>query len=598
MTTIGKFSLVVFFIFVFLIILIASIIAYFEIKYANSFYLGINIAGESVGGKSYIEVLKHFTEKADAVNKNGLAFNIKTQKGIVLIQVPEFSQGLTTDKVAEHFFLGDWENTIKNTYQIGRTGNLWQKIKEKFNSFIKRPNFVFSPIIQKYAISSFLNDALGNTIIKSRPAKFVVKNNMLSIEQEIVGEKIDTEEVARILAKNLSLFDNSPINLQTIDDRPEITKNNLSAFLESAEKIKNNVKINFTYNGYSWKVSGGTLATWLTIKNKLLGIEDKMLEEYFNKTVILYIESPMQNSRFEVKEGKLTEIAVGKTGSVVDIKKNIKKIDGAISSLLASDQMFPETIYIAIETTQEEPRVTKETIDKYKIKELVGTATTNFAGGSLDRQHNIETGASKLNGILLAPGEEFSALNAIGEVSTEAGFLEEYVINNGKTQKEVGGGLCQIATTLFRLALNSGLPIVERINHRYVISYYGAGLDATIYDPHPDLRFINDTGNYLLLQGKTQNNKVILEFYGKKDGRIIVISEPKIYDKVIPPPTKYIPSTDIAVGETKCSEIPHNGVTADTTYTVTYPNSEIKETNFHSVYQPWQKVCYIGVAKE
>lgn len=588
----------IFFVVVILIIAPASIVAYFEIKYANSFYLGINIAGESVEGKNYAEVLKHFTKKADLINKNGLTFNIKTKKGVTPIQVPEFSQGLTTDKVAEHFSLDDWENTIKNAYNIGRTGDFWQRAKEQYNSFVKKPNFVFSPIIQKDAVYSFLSDSLDENLTKSQPAEFVVKNNALFIKPEVVGEKIDSEKVADVLAKNLSLFDNSTINLQTINENPEVTQNNLSKFLDFAEKIKNNIKINFTYNGNSWKVGGSTLATWLTIKDKQIGVDDKKLEEYFNKTVILYIDSPMQNSRFQMKEGKLTEISVGKTGNVVDVEKNSKKINSAILSLLNSSEINFETIHIIIETTQEEPKVTKETINKYKIKELVGTATTNFAGGSLDRQHNIEVGVSKLNGILLAPGEEFSALNAIGEVSAEAGFVEEYVINNGKTQKEVGGGLCQIATTLFRLALDSGLPIVERINHRYVISYYGAGLDATIYAPHPDLRFINDTGNYLLLQGRAQNNEVVLEFYGKQDGRTVAISEPKTYDIVVPPPTKYIPSTDVAVGQTKCSEIPHNGITADATYTVTYPTGEVKETNFRSVYQPWQKVCYIGVAKE
>jgi vancomycin resistance protein YoaR len=255
-------------------------------------------------------------------------------------------------------------------------------------------------------------------------------------------------------------------------------------------------------------------------------------------------------------------------------------------------------IDISIETTVEEPKITKETIDKYKIKELVGSAKTNFEGGSLDRQHNIEVGVSKLNGVLLAPGEEFSAVNAIGEVTEEAGFVKEYVISGGKTQKEIGGGLCQLATTLFRLALDSGLPIIERVNHRYVISYYGAGLDATIYGPHPDLRFINDTGNYLLLQGKAQNNEVIFEFYGKKDGRSVKISEPKLSNRIPAPETKNIPTADLPAGKTKCSEIPHSGVTADATYTVTYPNGEISETNFHSVYQPWQKVCLVGIGNE
>ena len=201
---------------------------------------------------------------------------------------------------------------------------------------------------------------------------------------------------------------------------------------------------------------------------------------------------------------------------------------------------------------------------------------------------------SKLNGILIAPGEEFSAVNYIGDITEEAGFVKEEVINGGKVQKELGGGLCQIATTLFRLALNAGLPITERMNHRYIISYYGAGLDATIYGPHPDFRFVNDTGNYLLLQGKAINNEAIFELYGKKDGRVVEISKPVVAKWIAPPPTRYVSSTSLTSGKIVCTLSPGKGAITDVTYIVSYLNGDTKETNFHSVYQPWGGVCLVG----
>jgi vancomycin resistance protein YoaR len=302
------------------------------------------------------------------------------------------------------------------------------------------------------------------------------------------------------------------------------------------------------------------------------------------------VDSPVQNSRFQMQEGKLVEIYPGKAGNAVDIETTAKEIE---KYLIAPEN--PVKIEIAV--ISKEPKVTQKTIDKYGIKELVGLATTNFEGGSLDRQHNIETGVSKLNGILIAPGEEFSAVKAIGDITEEAGFVKEYVIKANTTEKELGGGLCQIATTLFRTVLNAGLPVTERQNHRYVISYYGAGLDATIYGPHPDLRFVNDTGNYLLLQGKAENNEVILEFYGKKDGRIVEIADPVLTNRVPAPAPRIIVSNSLPLGQIKCSEIPHSGVTADTKYTVTYFNGQVQETIFHSVYQPWQKTCLVGSFK-
>jgi vancomycin resistance protein YoaR len=314
-----------------------------------------------------------------------------------------------------------------------------------------------------------------------------------------------------------------------------------------------------------------------------------------------------------MRGGKLTEILPGKAGNVVDIKKTTQKVEQLVLSVqksftetndlwraLASLQTQitadkpTGTITVPVETVRAEPKVTRRTVDEYDIRELVGFAKTNFAGSSDDRRHNIEVGVSKLTGILLAPGEEFSAVVGIGTTTEEEGFVPEFVIKESKSVKELGGGLCQLATTLFRLALDAGLPITERVNHRYVVGYYGPGLDATIYGPHPDLKFINDTNNYLLLQGRVEGTELIFELYGQKDGRAAEISEVVLSEEKPAPETKYALGPDIPLGKIECSETPRKGITADATYIVRYANGEIKTQDFHSVYQPWQKICLIG----
>lgn len=580
------------------IVLVISLFTYFEIKYSKSFYPGISIAREKVDGKSYEEILTKFKNKIDLLYKTGLTFNIEGKNGTKQVQLATSSHGLTTDKVVEHFSINDWEATLKNAYSMGHKGSVWQKAKEQISIFFQKKDFIFSPIIQKETIDSFFNDELEDYLAETSSAKFTIKDGKIAILPEIIGERIDSDKIYESIYQKLILIDPSPINLKTDQNIPYSTSKKLEQFLSPVEKIKSNVKVIFHYNGYTWHINGESIITWLTIKqNGKIGINENKLEEYLNRMVVPYIDSPMKNSHFEMQSGKLIEISLGEKGNAVNIVKTTQNVEDAILNIIYNPNETIENniVDIEIETIVEEPRITKETINKYKIKELVGSAVTNFKGGSSDRQKNIEVGVSKLNGILVAPGQEFSAVDAIGGVTEEAGFVKEYVINNGKTQKEIGGGLCQLATTLFRLALDSGLPIIERVNHRYVISYYGAGLDATIYEPHPDLRFINDTGNYLLLQGKAVNNEVTFEFYGKKDGRTVKISEPILYDKTLPPEPKYIPTETLQLGQTKCTEISHNGVTADTTYTVSYLNGEMKETKFHSIYQPWQKVCLIGI---
>jgi vancomycin resistance protein YoaR len=130
------------------------------------------------------------------------------------------------------------------------------------------------------------------------------------------------------------------------------------------------------------------------------------------------------------------------------------------------------------------------------------------------------------------------------------------------------------------------------------VHYYDPpGLDAAIYGPHPDLRFVNDTGNYLLLQARVEGQKVIMELYGRKDGRTVEISKPLMYNYVPAPAPNYIYTNELYSGQVKCTEMPHDGLTTSVMYTVNYPNGITKERNFKSFYQPWQKVCLIGTAR-
>ena len=241
-------------------------------------------------------------------------------------------------------------------------------------------------------------------------------------------------------------------------------------------------------------------------------------------------------------------------------------------------------------------KITLDNLAEFDLAEMVGTASTSFKGSSADRIKNITIGASKVNGIIVAPGEEFSLVEAIGYVNEEEGYTQEFVIREGQSIKEFGGGLCQLATTMFRAALDAGLPITERKNHSYVVGYYGPGLDATIYGPHPDLKFVNDTQNYLVIAGRVEDDRLVFEIHGQKDGRLATISAPEITNEINPPVAKFIPTFELAPGSTHCVERGRKGLTARVNYTVTYPTGEVKEKVFNSVYVPWQEVCYLGMA--
>lgn len=594
--------------------LIAYYVASFQNKYEDRFFPGVFIAGVPVGGMTEGEALDYFRPKADDLLENGLDFELIGKNGERKFNIPVEISGLTADNSVEYFTLGDWEGTVRRAFEFGHIG-FWRSAAHQVSLVFSERNFDFPASVRDGAITSLLNRESKRIIKPSRPASFTFNGGVIGFVNEIEGEKINPKEIIKKINANLSVFDRSPVRIEANADLPEVTVGELSEFSEFADKLAKSTNLIFYYNGNRWRISGSRLVTWLTLRGeKNIGVDLVKLEDFLTKTVAPVIDNPPQNSRFEMRYGKLVEIVPGKSGNVVDVKKTAESVDqivsiaqrsfaGSRNLLLALASATSEinsdfkggNIEIPLEVVYAEPKISQKTIDQYEIRELVGMAVTNFAGSSSDRRKNIEVGVSKLNGMLIAPGEEFSAVESIGETTEEAGFVKEYVIKEDRSVKELGGGLCQLATTLFRLGLNAGLPITERVNHRYVVGYYGPGLDATIYGPKPDLRFVNDTENYILLQGRVDGNELIFELYGQRDGRTVEISEPVISDIIPAPETRYITTPDLKLGDFQCSEIPRKGLTAKVTYKVSYFDGKVNEQNFRSVYQPWSKVCLIGI---
>ncbi len=234
----------------------------------------------------------------------------------------------------------------------------------------------------------------------------------------------------------------------------------------------------------------------------------------------------------------------------------------------------------------------KVSVDVSKL-ELLGSSKISFAGGTAGRQKNIEIGLSKLNDTVVMPGQVFSFKDTLGTTTVDMGYSFEKQFLNGEVTKGLGGGLCQVSTTLFRSILSAGLPVVERSNHSFSVSYYDVGLDATYSDPGPDLKFKNDTANPIVIKGKTVDSSAVFEIYGVKDGRVASTSEAEITNIVDVPVTRYVYVDELEKDHNKCMNTPQIGYTAKVVYGVQYPDGTYKEKDFVSRYKPLQRVCYI-----
>ena len=232
------------------------------------------------------------------------------------------------------------------------------------------------------------------------------------------------------------------------------------------------------------------------------------------------------DAKFMIEDGKVTTFSGAQNGIALDTQKSI----GLISDALNKSPLVSETLNLPFESKS--PEIDYADVNNMGISSLIGEGTSNFKGSPKNRIHNIEVAIERFNGTLIKPGEEFSFVKTLGDVDANHGYLPELVIKNGATEPEFGGGICQVSTTTFRAAIYSGLKITARRNHAYPVSYYNPqGMDSTVYVPQPDLKFINNTPRYILIQTKIEGTILTFDFYGTDDGRKTTVDGPTITER-------------------------------------------------------------------
>lgn len=301
---------------------------------------------------------------------------------------------------------------------------------------------------------------------------------------------------------------------------------------------------------------------------------------------------------FNFENGKVSQFRASEEGKEINKEELYSSVLGKAKLVLSYTNQ--KVVIIPIPTTILKPTLTTEKVNKMGIKELIGIGTSLFYHSIESRIYNVNLAATRVNGILVAPGEVFSFAKAVGDVSYLTGYKQAYVIENGKTVLGDGGGVCQVSTTLFRAALNAGLPIVERHPHAYRVGYYEQdsppGIDATVYVPTVDLKFRNDTGNYILIQSIVDLNELRLTFmiYGTNDGRISSITTPVVTNVTPPPPDKHEDDPTLPLGTIKQVDFAAPGASVSFSRIVSRNGKILTSDTFNSTYRPWQAVYLRG----
>ncbi len=575
------------------VVLIFASLAFYQISFAGRIYSGIAVGGISLSGLTPVEAKNLLSNAWNYYSDQGLLLKLNETGVILTNRVTSTSD----PDLAYELVSFNPSKAVYSAYSQGRQGNWLMRLIKPVWLSLKAINLPVAGLeIEHEKIMQYVRDSFPGVEQLPRPASLNVDlDGNISFEPEIEGSVIDEQTLQRDIVNRWQYMNSEPVQIVLQPKHPLLTQTIVTAFLPQVQQILTDQTIIFRFGDKKWFAEPAVWYRWLGVEyNEYSGQAElsflsSKADDFF-EPIEKIINRPAQDAKFEIKDGRVTAFQASQQGRSLD---RIASLQAAWTKVL--EKKFEEVEFI-VQTT--EPSVTTAEVNELGISEILGIGHSNFKGSPANRRHNIKVGAAALNGLLIRPGEEFSLLKALLPVDASAGYLPELVIKGNRTIPEYGGGLCQIGTTIFRATLSSGLPVTARRNHSYRVVYYEpAGTDATIYDPAPDYKFVNDTGSTVLIQTRIEGDDLYFEFWGKSDGRQTVQTKPRIYNVVYPPPTKIIQTEDLEPGVKKCTEKPHAGADAEFTYTVTYSNGEVKETIFKSHYIPWQEVCLIGVPK-
>ncbi|MBM4436497.1 MAG: VanW family protein [Actinobacteria bacterium] len=556
-------------------------------KFTDRFYPGVRFDGEDVAGLTYAEALARLRTRWDPYLASPVILRLKER--------------LWTPRADDVGVRVDYERPLRAAFAYGHTGDLGGRLQQQRTSLEAplewRTEIAFDP----YVFSSYVERITQGLDKPAKDALLVMEDRggrrQIVVRPSEPGVKLVPPDVMAVFGAPSARPERLVIDLTTIPLKPTIATEMLLPVVKKAESLVQG-QIAMVGPEGTWTISRDQLLADLALTGPqgnpslTYDLRYQAFEPLAREIASQHRIDPIEPRIRVNREGGIVPKVQGKPGRRVDVEELWSRVRAAATTG-ASEIEIPIVII--------QPDIARLSARDLQFDRVIATGTSFYYGSQQNRIHNIANGSGLIDGTVVAPGEEFSFNATLGPVTFDNGFVEGFVIHPDKTEKEVGGGLCQVSTTLFRAVFWAGLPIVERWEHAYRVGYYeqGAdnpvGFDAAVWQPSQDLKFLNDTPNYILIRRNFDPSKAKLEFtlYGPPNGRKV---ERQWWrgPTTEPGPVKVVASEKLKPGEIKQTDTAVAGVQAIVYRQVTLGGRVLIKDKFLSLFRPWAERWEIG----
>lgn len=578
----------------------ASLIG-FEVVYADRVYPGVYVETTDLSGLTITEASQRL---ADALPY--------TYEGQLVLTYSDQSWDMRPIDLG---YVVEPTNSARKALDVGRQGGALENLIEQGQAWFQGVQISPAAYYDERIAQIFLQSIAAGIDQPMIEATLALEGSEVLVKSGQVGREVDIQATLAQIAPVMMGMADAEIPLIVNETHPAILDVGPQAEL-AREILSEPLVLKDTgdaEDGETWTISPEELAGMLIITRNDNDVDGDasyqiaLNQEHFE----IYLESikpglsvePV-NARFIFNDDtrSLEVIEPATIGRELDVEGSIETIEAAI---------IDGAHQVDLQFQRRDPEVTDDTTgEELGITELVHQEISYFYGSNAARMQNIETAAAQFHGLLVPPGATFSMADALGNISLENGYAEALIIYGGQTIQGVGGGVCQVSTTLFRAAFFAGFPIPERHAHAYRVSYYElrrdgsrdpnlAGLDATVFVPIVDLKFTNDTDYWLLMETYMgQYQSLTWKFYSTKDGRTVDWQTTGPTNIVPAPEPLYRENPDLEKGELKKVDYAADGAEIRVTRTVYKGDQVYFSDSFYTKFQPWQEVWEYGPGTE
>ncbi|MBD0338751.1 MAG: VanW family protein [Thermoleophilia bacterium] len=406
----------------------------------------------------------------------------------------------------------------------------------------------------------------------------------------LTGQALDRAAAEQVVARALSTFVRTTVGLPVRITTPAVTGQELRrALAQTRTALSGPVRLRIGKTG--WRLTRQRLAGMLVLPaegRSRLSIGGRHADRFLDR-IAERVARPPVDAGFQIRGDGSVRVVSGVYGRELARAATAEAILAAAVS--PADR-------VAVGSTRSAPpeRTTAEARAMGITSQLVAYSTAY--AGSADRIHNLQLAISLLDGTLVAPGGTFSLNDAVGERTAERGFRKAPVIIGNEYEEDIGGGVSQVATTVFNAAWEAGLKVAERNPHALYIGRYPLGRDATVNYPDLDLKFVNDTAKWILVKGWSTDSGIAVSLYGAPTGRRVVSSAGPLTVRG-GPPVERIADPDLPKGRRVVEEEGEPPRSVTVTRKVYLPNGELLyDETWTTNYRGEKRVVRIGTMVE